>query len=154
MGPCGLAHVRTLIRLANDGNSHAATWLRNIAQGEIEHGCSVPQELTEWLATPPYRRGRGKPKDAARAATATDATEREGMKAMAAWAAWWNVRAGMATSTKGDAGPAFDDVSDWLVREHRVHDASPSAVRTWYYERLDAMNAEHARIEALAAELN
>lgn len=148
----GRLNVQQLIRLADLGNPHAAAWLRDIARREVEGGTTCPLELAAWLARPPYKRGKGRPTEAATASTAHDALEHERMIDMAAWAAWWNVRAGMKTSAGGDAGDAFTDVADWLSEVHGVH-VGGSAIRRWFYERRDAMDRQHAEVETLAAAL-
>lgn len=154
MGLAGWSHVRRLIDYADRGNAHAAAMLRTIAEGEIARGCAVPEVLAEWLTRPPKKRGRGKPHAAARCATVGAAAAADRAKEAAAWAAFWNIRAGHRTSIgDGDAGPAFVDAAALIAEIYGVHVAA-TTVRSWYYTRLDSMDRQHARIEAIAAELN
>jgi hypothetical protein len=148
----GRLRLLRLAKLAEQGNAHAAAWLRDVAQRELANGLELPPELRAWLDCPPARRRRGKPTATATAATAHVAIEHGRTVEMAAWAAWWNVRAGMATSRDGAAGPAFQTVADWLSSVHGVH-VGASAVRTWYYANKDALTRQHAAVEAIAAAL-
>src|SRR5690606_33042528 len=112
-------------------SSEAAASLRDLAARETRDGCALPQELTDWLAKPVLKRGRGRPPRAATASTVTDASKHAWIRSCAAWAAWWNRRAGKVAAVAGEPGPAFTEVADWLAAAPGVH-VGASAVRTWY----------------------